>query len=300
MSKLLPFRGKLDFRDLYRYKTLDVIKFYTKVAQDPKEYGVPPAYHAEFPKAVKLLENFSDPAAPLKVFTKQQGSIQVLDPKTFQYADNKITLYTVYDLLGYLLSVIGPAPVEATRENYYIPLLAAYSKQCSEFAGNIKRAPYMTQITYFDKLAEETPALLSIDVPDDLSKAPDLNTALGASIGGPPQIKRAVQEARYTFIQTYSGVTLPGPDVSLIDGIPKGQRFGHCAETYPLTLLLSGRKMDPGLVACFSGLALETEAVQDMSDYKLEALLEHMRNPCQNCQHLIKLYQGDPSKFMVK
>ncbi|KAF5604289.1 hypothetical protein FPCIR_834 [Fusarium pseudocircinatum] len=41
-----------------------------------------------------------------------------------------------YDLLGLFLSLLGPAPATATKNNFYLPLTAVYGRWCSRIAGH--------------------------------------------------------------------------------------------------------------------------------------------------------------------
>lgn len=50
-----------------------------------------------------------------------------LDLQRFPFRGHDLPYYTVFDVIGWVLSILAPAPDGATLENYYAPLLALYS-----------------------------------------------------------------------------------------------------------------------------------------------------------------------------
>lgn len=69
---------------------------------------------------------------------------------------NRTAFWSPYDLLGLFMSLICPAPANATRENFYIPLTAVYGKWCYKIGppnhnGNKIRFPSMLQCTWNDQ-----------------------------------------------------------------------------------------------------------------------------------------------------
>jgi hypothetical protein len=130
----------------------------------------------------------------------------------FWFNDVRLPFYTMADLLGWVISIAGRAPKEATETNFYLPLLSLYASWITKLSPSKRQAPRTVQITYLCSVMHH------------------LNLALGASIGG-GGLREQVQPKRYTLLEEVEGVRLAGVDYS----IP--QKFGHCAEVYPLSLL---------------------------------------------------------------
>lgn len=66
-------------------------------------------------------------------------------PLALQYKGEQLPVNTTFDVLERILSVCGSGPPGATAKNYYLPMLALYSKWCSVLGGS--RFKGMTHIT---------------------------------------------------------------------------------------------------------------------------------------------------------
>ena len=181
----------------------------------------------------------------LRVFTRpgpDKNSQPILNPQNFLWQGIPTRYYGIYDSLAYLVSLMGTAPLSATREDYYLPLLATYTKWCVSLAGNLERAPRRTFIAYNDRSFEQSQILISIDVPEEVESPPsDLDVALGATIGGAGAYKDAIQVNNWNWMKTQGKLDLGmNPNQSIIRQEPNelGQLFGHCAETIPLVVKL--------------------------------------------------------------
>lgn len=119
-----------------------------------------------------------------------------------------------------MLSIAGRAPRQATRTNFYLPLLSLYARWVFRLSPSKKKTPRTVQITYLSARFSR--------------RVHNLNLALGATIGG-ASLRGQLQPKRYAFLEEVEGLCLPGVDISLIGS--EDQKFGHCAETYPLSLL---------------------------------------------------------------
>lgn len=177
-----------------------------------------------------------------------------------------------YDLLGLFISILGPAPTTADKNNYFLPLAAVYGRWCSRIAGhacwkwNWKTPgngagdwPYMFQVTW--KLMKAP-----VDKKPPAGKKPPADYKvffLGSSIAGDDWIendkddkdkytgkwRRAVQHSRFNWL--YSGLrlkkfTLKDFDSSPVQKNPKttsNQPYGNCAETYPFIFSVRGYKL---------------------------------------------------------
>jgi hypothetical protein len=114
-----------------------------------------------------------------------------------------------------VVSIAGRAPKGATEKDFYLPLLLLYARWVTKLSPSKRQTPTTAQITYLSPYKDH------------------LNLALGATIGG-GVLRDQVQPKRYTLLEGVEGIRLPGINVSSIP-----QKFGHCAETYPLLLFSS-------------------------------------------------------------
>ena len=139
--------------------------------------------------------------------------------------------WSPYDLLGLMLSEMGPAPAGATTASFYLPLTAVFAKFCSKIAGGptggVGKVPHMYQCTWDNERNR---------------------FFLGASLGGCNFKKRTtgiwekeIKQGRFDLV------------VPIIQGTEKhwtlnesksqekkgtgGTPFGHCAETYPFRVM---------------------------------------------------------------
>ena len=183
----------------------------------------------------------------LRVFTNDgQGTSRHLDPQDFSWKGIKTPLFSVFDCLGYVLSLMGAAPAGATREDYFLPLLSFFSRNLINLGGNWKQTPRRAFIAYNDlPILENRGVLLSCDSelprPDPSAPFSELDIALGATIAGPKDLKPRIQEARWAWMKEEGKLDLgPASDQSIKRpaGEERGQLFGHCAETIPLVIKL--------------------------------------------------------------
>jgi hypothetical protein len=178
----------------------------------------------------------------LRVFTDTKGSTKVIRPEIFLWRGVNTPFFSVFDTFGYVMSLIGTAPQDASRENYFLPLAATFSKNLINLGGTINQTPNRAFIAFNDRLVEPREILFSIDI-NDVSEPSrnELDVALGANIGGANQFKSAIQEMRFYWMREEGRLDLgANPNLSLVrktlDG--RGQLFGHCAETIPLVIQL--------------------------------------------------------------
>ncbi len=193
---------------------------------------------------------------PLKVLTAPDNALK-LAPVSLPFHDVHLPYCTQYDLLGWFLSVVGRAPGDANVDNYFRPALFLYARWCAEMAGDRSVSPFMAQITWLDRRGAAQPVLVAPHLPDGADDADggaddgdddggdggdeqqpgaeQLRMALGASIGATRIMKSTVRLMRYHLLKE-AAPGLPADDVSLVRR--GAQRLGHCAETYPLLLLL--------------------------------------------------------------
>ena len=147
---------------------------------------------------------------------------------TVDYQGNKFELRTLYDIVGWIFSVVGNVPIGATRENYFYPLMMIARVFSTKLISN-KKAPDVWMVMWF-KLKINNRLVTRV--------------ILGATLDAPPQIvkeetkdfrKEVLKKAQVLFWR--DGV-LPPMQVQEPSGIV-GQDFGHCAESYPLLFICS-------------------------------------------------------------
>lgn len=197
-------------------------------------------WNSHFPRSANEDWNGVDFTIP-RWHLHEWPSIYRRGPKDAQI---RVPYWNPYDLLGYFLSLLGPAPQAANRNNYFLPLTAVYARWCSRIAGCAPGAyqypnpgagagnwPFMYQCTWHD------------------AGGPDAKKwfFLGASIGGdkwnPRNVgkwKDAVQLHRFNMVLSSAQTRLvkehdyerkTAPEQRIPDG--SDNPYGNCAETYP-------------------------------------------------------------------
>jgi hypothetical protein len=132
--------------------------------------------------------------------------------RTLAFDGVDLPMITIYDYLAWLLSVLGssePESVEKTAQNYYLPLLALFSRWCTIISSLIKFGSLpMVHIAWWDK-----------------------NVLLGATLGdvpywpSPAAIKQKIYIQPRQTIMDGLGFQQPPP-------VEEKQNYGHCAETF--------------------------------------------------------------------
>ncbi|TGJ87800.1 hypothetical protein E0Z10_g929 [Xylaria hypoxylon] len=189
------------------------------------------------------------------------------------------------DLLGLFLSILGPAPPGASKENYFIPLTAVYGQWCTHLAGKSQNT---------DKVGTGwLPAVFQATWrqwrPDGSKLSDRIDFFLGSSLAlddykeeETGQWKSKVQRARFDMFYNSLRIKLfkqtdfdsKLSPVQYTRNRLGGQTFGNCGETYPL--LVSIKRYDhcalcpPQLLHFVNGALV---------------------SPCLNCQQLIT-YSG--------
>lgn len=156
------------------------------------------------------------------------GSLQV------HYQDNAFELRTLYDIVGWILSVVGSVPNIATRENYYYPLVMIgyiFSAKLIPTGPVIKKG----------KKAISSPGPPGVWTTIWFKQNHVWRVVVGATLDSPGgDSKKIVKDYRKNLLReshilTWGQALTP---VQLARGVT-GQDFGHCAETYPLLFICS-------------------------------------------------------------
>lgn len=135
-----------------------------------------------------------------------------------RYESATFLVETMYDIVGWLFSVSGTAPSGATRSNYYYPLFGLYYIFCQRLIGNDRKVPEMVQMTYFKHTEFDKTTY---------------RVVLGANLDSPKTARKEVaRKNRFQKLVVDGFCTNAEIDISHVPG-PLGQKFGHCAETFP-------------------------------------------------------------------
>ncbi|KAI1308589.1 hypothetical protein F5Y03DRAFT_383394 [Xylaria venustula] len=226
---------------------------------------------------------------------------------TYQGALGKaiaVSWWNPYDLLGFFISVLGPAPTEATKNNYFLPLCAVYARWCSRIAGRVQRG-----WEWKNRGAGEGDWLLMFNA----TLRPDLiYFFLGSSSAGDDwheaqvsQRRNRVQRQQFDTVFASLQIKLFERDTYGQKSSPvqeknsKGQCYGNCAETYPF---LYSIQSIPTKNRSLRGLALERDfmSVESLDTYDPPSEGQGWKNPCgpcDNCARLIAEAGADPRLF---
>ena len=133
--------------------------------------------------------------------------------RMLQFDGVDLPMITIYDYLAWLLSILGSSESKEIRtaENYYLPLLALFSRWCTMIGSliNFDALP-MVHISWWEE-----------------------KVLLGATLGDVPEVSGVPQwktrneiyiQPRETIL-TQLGFKMPGQ-------VGKTQNFGRCAETF--------------------------------------------------------------------
>ena len=149
---------------------------------------------------------------------------------TVDYQGNKFELRTLYDIIGWIFSVLGNenAQVGATRENYYYPLMMIARVFSAKLISNAK-APDVWMVMWFKQTVN--------------GKKVTRVVLLGATLDDPSDIvKEETKEFRKGLLKReevliWMDGRLPPEQEQGPSGAIVRQDFGHCAETYPLLFI---------------------------------------------------------------
>lgn len=178
-------------------------------------------------------------------------------PQPYEFLDT--SFLTPYDLLGLFLSFIGPAPLDATVENFYLPMTYLYGQWCSiiaskkaeETKGKFKGVgppPAMYQCTWitFETSKRHPEFFLGASLSGYSTKSViDNAEGIAAKRAVGNLWNQRVQESRYHLVPR----TVLEPEYSDFDSSvmrekdDQGTHFGNCAETYPFLYLFGYASM---------------------------------------------------------
>ena len=141
-----------------------------------------------------------------------------LDQIPFDWEGVILPCHSYYDVLAAVWSILGRAPLGATRHNHYLALLIVLAKFLVVVAG--------------DRAKTLAPNLVSIMFTDEEINADGLNIIMGATIPMHRDHKEAIRRERYVFLEKVGLFDLLGSERSWDSWM-----CGQCAETFALVLL---------------------------------------------------------------
>ena len=143
----------------------------------------------------------------------------------------------MYDIVGWIFSVVGYAPVGATRENYYYPLMMIAYDFCKKLVPDVtdkiygieRKAPDVWMVMWFTGRHSTNDHLVT-------------HVVLGTTLDTPtPGVKDDTKEFRNKLLidkKILEKGKIAPQKLSEPEG-SRGQDFGHCAESYPLLFVCS-------------------------------------------------------------
>lgn len=163
-------------------------------------------------------------------------------PLALQYKGEQLPVNTAFDVLGWILSVCDSGPPGATAKNYYLPMLALYSRWCSVLGES--RFEGMTHITWFTNTKSKgTDVLLgaTLGQPETRDTVRNKDKVTGQPV---PQVKDRGLIMKRERIEYLERAGFRAPDIFIPqtedvsrqknqkDGTQGDPGFGGCAETF--------------------------------------------------------------------
>lgn len=184
-----------------------------------------------------------------------------LKPSTQNSAGPIPDWWCPYDLLGLFLSLLGPAPSAADKNNFYLPLTAVYGRWCARIAGRpdakwgnwkptVKgegNLPFVFQCTWRLQVDGSTKKhwgqyfLGASTAGDRFETRKSSDTYTGAW-------RERVQEARFNMLYKCQNIGMVQVNDFTDKTAPNMQKkadrnmvpYGNCAETYPFAIRFLG------------------------------------------------------------
>ena len=188
-----------------------------------------------------VLTGARNPTSDRLFHTGSADQLELLPEYLNWHTGRALEFYTQFDILCYVLSILGRAPRGATRKNHYYPLLVLCSRFLALAAEGKKREPYLASITFIDHEGQQpSPGKNGQGRPgrwkgwatatcDYLFKTePKLNLILGSTIPLPRDLKATVCEARANLLKKAGFVFVN----------EERHKDGNCGETYALLSLM--------------------------------------------------------------
>ncbi|KAJ7224583.1 hypothetical protein GGX14DRAFT_651116 [Mycena pura] len=154
-----------------------------------------------------------------------------------RYQSNTFELRTLYDIVGWILSVVGPVPSIAKRDNYYYPLMMIGYVFCAKLIPT----QAVEKNGKKQKPSAGPPEVWSVMWFKDEQQV--ARVVVGANLDQPGKIpKNNAKDFRKSLLDTSHILGWDTKQPSIMQQLSArgtGQDFGHCAETYPLLFICS-------------------------------------------------------------
>lgn len=138
---------------------------------------------------------------------------------TASYQGMDFGLETLYDLVGWIFSVTGNTPADATAANYYYPLIVLYCQWCRTLCGKVEKEPQMVQITWFPQGSA-------------------IRVCIGGNLDRPKKLRKDIARMnRFGMLLAHGLAQEDEVEKRYTDD--GGQLIGHCAETFPMLFIKS-------------------------------------------------------------
>ncbi|KAE8154149.1 hypothetical protein BDV25DRAFT_167850 [Aspergillus avenaceus] len=294
---LQAFGGQVNMRIAFQFSRDEIKQFLGNVRANPVAFGAAgtdiPAIQALCQDIARLWAfdgtHYSDPS-----LRPEQHILRVLHPewpreyiskfRLGRHLFKDVNFWSLPDLLGLVLNLLGPAPAGATRRNFFLPLIAMFGKWCQKLC--VEYPPVVLQCTW--------------------TTGGNGEYFLGASMSGYNVDKvetgswlAVLNRARFSVIST-ERFRLSGWSQAWSPSIRRrrrdGRPFGRCAETYPLRFLLR----DTADKSAIHGLGLSARVLWSTHAYDdrlAGPIWEGTWNPCSNCMALIENMEGLVANF---
>ncbi|KAG2748834.1 hypothetical protein P692DRAFT_20819074 [Suillus brevipes Sb2] len=164
-------------------------------------------------------ESFSKVVERIKFLQKRSTIFPDGSALTASYQGTDFGLETLYDLVGWIFSVTGNTPGDATAANYYYPLIVLYCQWCRTLCGKVEKEPQMVQITWFPQ-------------------GSTIRVCIGGNLDRPKKLRKDIARTnRFGMLLAHGLAQEDEMEKRYTDD--GGQLIGHCAETFPMLFIKS-------------------------------------------------------------
>ncbi|KAF9261372.1 hypothetical protein L218DRAFT_1001865 [Marasmius fiardii PR-910] len=279
MTFLPYFNERVPHLEAYQKSSEKILELFGDFRDHPDYYDVEPNARANMAEAVKTIKERLDQNTCLldKLLVVQyQGTAE----------ESEFKFETIYDIVGWIFSVVGKTPTGATKENYFWPLLGVYFMFCRKLINNKEKEPQMVQLTFFSQN-------------DGVQRV-----CLGANLDNPKPSRKNEMQKRRAEQMWQKRLILQNEqeyvDEKLKENFPTEatyppQKLGHCAETFPLLFIhsLGETAVDAASVGGFAGkMDLAFNFNEQNPVYDKDEVTKNLVSPCGNCEFLIKKNVG--------
>jgi len=258
----------IDMQVAFNFSRGAIVELFRNIRDSPDIYEVinDDSTRMSFPNVVERIENLLD-----NIFPADTGL-------TVSYQGTEFNLESLFDLVGWIFSVTGEVPADATAANYYYPLVILYCKWCWTLCVHRWRVPQMVQITWF-------------------TQGTTKRVCLGSNLDRPGQPrKNAARRRRFDMLLTDRLAEEDERNWSYLHF--GGQLIGHCAETFPALFIKSlgdvvtlenarGIAVKP-IRALINGLPNKLHVPNTFAMRR-----DLLANPCPNCQRVLSRLEKD-------